>query len=249
MWGHAKDELKHYWLGSKLLWQEMKTSTNLVKRVVSGHQLTRRERQQLLKTSADMFRLVRQRGRAKLDFRGCASRVCVCPQVPFAVFVIVPFMELLLPLTLKLFPNMLPSTFEVRTRRRVVSHCVCAGVCVTWVRVARLQTQSKKEEVLQKQLKLRMDMAVFLQDTVQEMAKSMVKSGPDDNKGVKELMQLIEAVRVRADVLHRGVLVMSADAASARRCGAGSRCPTTSSSPAPRSSRTSSRWTTSPAHR
>ena len=32
--------------------------------------------------------------------------------VPFAVFVIVPFMELLLPVVLKLFPNMLPSTFE-----------------------------------------------------------------------------------------------------------------------------------------
>ena len=32
--------------------------------------------------------------------------------IPFAVFVIVPFMELLLPVALKLFPNMLPSTFE-----------------------------------------------------------------------------------------------------------------------------------------
>lgn len=32
--------------------------------------------------------------------------------VPFAVFLIVPFMELLLPVALKLFPNMLPSTFE-----------------------------------------------------------------------------------------------------------------------------------------
>ena len=32
--------------------------------------------------------------------------------IPFAVFVIVPFMEFLLPVALKLFPNMLPSTFE-----------------------------------------------------------------------------------------------------------------------------------------
>lgn len=29
-----------------------------------------------------------------------------------SVFVLVPFMEALLPLALKLFPNMLPSTFE-----------------------------------------------------------------------------------------------------------------------------------------
>ena len=32
--------------------------------------------------------------------------------IPFSVFVIVPFMEFLLPVALKLFPNMLPSTFE-----------------------------------------------------------------------------------------------------------------------------------------
>jgi LETM1-like protein len=32
--------------------------------------------------------------------------------VPFAVFIVVPFMEFLLPVALKLFPNMLPSTFE-----------------------------------------------------------------------------------------------------------------------------------------
>lgn len=30
-----------------------------------------------------------------------------------SVFVLVPFMELLLPLALKIFPNMLPSTFQV----------------------------------------------------------------------------------------------------------------------------------------
>ena len=32
--------------------------------------------------------------------------------IPFAVFVIVPFMELLIPVVLKVFPNALPSTFE-----------------------------------------------------------------------------------------------------------------------------------------
>jgi LETM1 and EF-hand domain-containing protein 1 len=32
--------------------------------------------------------------------------------IPFSVFVIVPFAELLLPVALKLFPNMLPSTYE-----------------------------------------------------------------------------------------------------------------------------------------
>lgn len=37
--------------------------------------------------------------------------------VPFSVFVIVPFAELLLPVALKLFPNMLPSTYEGQKSR------------------------------------------------------------------------------------------------------------------------------------
>lgn len=37
--------------------------------------------------------------------------------VPFSVFVIVPFAELLLPVALKLFPNLLPSTYEGQTSR------------------------------------------------------------------------------------------------------------------------------------
>lgn len=36
--------------------------------------------------------------------------------VPFAFFLIVPFMELLLPVALKLFPNMLPSTYESKSQ-------------------------------------------------------------------------------------------------------------------------------------
>lgn len=44
---------------------------------------------QLVRTTADLFRLV-----------------------PFLVFVIVPFAEFLLPVALKLFPGMLPSTFQ-----------------------------------------------------------------------------------------------------------------------------------------
>jgi hypothetical protein len=37
--------------------------------------------------------------------------------VPFSVFVIVPFAELLLPIALKLFPNLLPSTYEGQKTR------------------------------------------------------------------------------------------------------------------------------------
>ena len=37
--------------------------------------------------------------------------------VPFTVFLIVPFMEFLLPFAIKLFPNMLPSTFEDKSKK------------------------------------------------------------------------------------------------------------------------------------
>lgn len=33
------------------------------------------------------------------------------------MFIIVPFMEFLLPVVLKLFPNMLPSTFETQSKK------------------------------------------------------------------------------------------------------------------------------------
>ncbi|MBN3306021.1 LETM1 protein, partial [Amia calva] len=89
-------------------------------RILNGNVLSRRERRQFLRTCADVFRLV-----------------------PFLVFIIVPFMEFLLPIALKLFPNMLPSTFE---------------------------TQSKKEERLKKELRLKLEMAKFLQDTIEEIA-------------------------------------------------------------------------------
>lgn len=49
---------------------------------------------QLMRTCADLFRLV-----------------------PFMVFIIVPFMEFLLPVFLKLFPDMLPSTFETESKK------------------------------------------------------------------------------------------------------------------------------------
>jgi hypothetical protein len=49
---------------------------------------------QLVRTVSDLFRLV-----------------------PFSVFIIVPFMELLLPVAIKLFPGMLPSTFQTATEK------------------------------------------------------------------------------------------------------------------------------------
>ncbi|XP_028270271.1 LETM1 domain-containing protein LETM2, mitochondrial [Parambassis ranga] len=115
------DELKHYYNGFRLLGIDIKIAGRMVWRLLHGHLLTRRERRQLMRTCADLFRLV-----------------------PFMVFIIVPFMEFLLPVFLKLFPEMLPSTFE---------------------------TESKKEEKQKKGLAAKLELAKFLQETIAEMAR------------------------------------------------------------------------------
>ncbi|KAL9026656.1 MAG: hypothetical protein Q9196_004710 [Gyalolechia fulgens] len=84
-----KKEILHYWDGTKLLATEVKISTRLALRMAAGYELSRRENRQLQRTVQDLARLV-----------------------PFSAFVIVPFAELLLPIALKLFPNLLPSTYE-----------------------------------------------------------------------------------------------------------------------------------------
>lgn len=84
-----KHELQHYWDGTKLLATEVRISSRLALRMAAGYELTRRESRQLQRTVQDLARLV-----------------------PFLPFVIVPFAELLLPVALKVFPNMLPSTYE-----------------------------------------------------------------------------------------------------------------------------------------
>ncbi|KAK9492452.1 LETM1-like protein-domain-containing protein [Lipomyces doorenjongii] len=89
LWTKIKDAIRHTWDGTRLLGVEIKISLKLAMKMLAGYELTRRESRQLKRTTEDLIRLV-----------------------PFSVFIIVPFAELLLPVALKLFPNMLPSTFE-----------------------------------------------------------------------------------------------------------------------------------------
>ncbi|XP_016010769.1 LETM1 domain-containing protein LETM2, mitochondrial isoform X3 [Rousettus aegyptiacus] len=93
------DELKYYYHGFSLLWIDTKVAARMVWKLLHGQVLTRRERRRLLRTCADFFRLV-----------------------PFMVFIIVPFMEFLLPMFLKLFPEMLPSTFESESKKVQTGH-------------------------------------------------------------------------------------------------------------------------------
>lgn len=137
-----KDELVHYWQGTKLLGLEIKISTKLTYKLLKGQKLTRREYRQLKRTTQDLVRLV-----------------------PFAVFIIVPFMEFLLPVALKLFPNMLPSTFE---------------------------DKFAKEEKKRKLLKVRLEMAKFLQETIAEAAAS---GRNHNNEAAKEFTEYFRKIR------------------------------------------------------
>ncbi|KAI5302882.1 hypothetical protein KEM56_000248 [Ascosphaera pollenicola] len=89
-----KKEVQHYWDGTKLLATEVRISTKLVVKMLLGYELSRREHRQLRRTIVDLGRLV-----------------------PFSAFVIIPFAELLLPIALKLFPNLLPSTYEGKSSK------------------------------------------------------------------------------------------------------------------------------------
>ncbi|CAN7991467.1 unnamed protein product [Ixodes hexagonus] len=137
------DEIVHYYHGFRLLFIDIRVSSRLVYRVLNGENLTRREHKQLVRTVSDLFRLL-----------------------PFSVFVIVPFMELLLPVALKLFPSMLPSTF---------------------------QTSSAKDAKIKKELKVKLEMAKFLQSTLDEMA--VKNRGEAHSHNAKEFAQFCEKIR------------------------------------------------------
>uniref|UniRef100_A0A8D2JAW1 Mitochondrial proton/calcium exchanger protein n=1 Tax=Varanus komodoensis TaxID=61221 RepID=A0A8D2JAW1_VARKO len=136
------DELKHYYHGFRLLWIDTKIAARMLWRILHGNTLSRRERRQFLRICADLFRLV-----------------------PFLVFVVVPFMEFLLPVALKLFPGMLPSTFE---------------------------TKSKKEERLKKELRVKLEVAKFLQDTIEEIA---LKNKAAKGNATKDFSAFFQKIR------------------------------------------------------
>ncbi|EED95520.1 predicted protein, partial [Thalassiosira pseudonana CCMP1335] len=122
----AVKEAHHYWMGSKLLAADIRTARHILGRTLRGSTLSRRERKQLLRTVTDVFRLV-----------------------PMSIFVLVPFMEFALPFALKLFPNMLPSTF---------------------------QDSLKEEEKMKRELQMRISMAGFFQEKHDAVEESDAES-------------------------------------------------------------------------
>lgn len=83
------DQVLHVWHGFRLLGVNIRVTIRLRNEMRQGQKLTRRERQLLQTTTQDLIRLV-----------------------PFSAFIILPGGELLLPIAIAMFPNLMPSTFE-----------------------------------------------------------------------------------------------------------------------------------------
>ena len=116
----------HYWHGSKLLAADTRIAMKLLSRLVSGRNLSRREHNLFVRVLADLGRII-----------------------PLSFFVLVPFMEVALPFALRLFPNLLPSTFEEK---------------------------HQKDEKLKKMLQIRLSIATVLNDTLESRAKMLQKA-------------------------------------------------------------------------
>lgn len=86
--------------------------------------------------------------------------------VPFSVFIIVPFMEFLLPFFIKFFPGMLPSTF---------------------------QTASEEELKMKNKLKVKIEMAKFLQETLDNMALQHIDHKSEEAKQFREWFHKIRS--------------------------------------------------------
>ncbi|SOV21143.1 LETM1-like protein, putative [Plasmodium sp. DRC-Itaito] len=88
-----KKNIKHtiVWVktGILLFLTNMKISKNLIIKRLKGYRLSYSEYKLLIRTMNDMFKLI-----------------------PFSFFIIIPFAEFLLPIFLKIYPNLLPSTFK-----------------------------------------------------------------------------------------------------------------------------------------
>lgn len=142
------DEVLHYYHGFRLLFIDINVARKLVGKVLRGKALTRREYMLLIRTTGDVFRLV-----------------------PFSVFIIVPFMELLLPVFIKFFPGMLPSTFA---------------------------TAKDKEDKARSNLKVKLEMAKFLQKTLDEMDVTNKDHKSEEAKDFIEFFRKLQTAGERA---------------------------------------------------
>ncbi|CAK5048820.1 unnamed protein product [Meloidogyne enterolobii] len=150
LWYLVRDLFVHTWHGLRLYFLEASISLKYMRKL-KRRSLTRRERNQLFTTLADTLRLA-----------------------PFMVFIIVPFMDFLIPFYIKFFPQMLPSTFH--------------GFV-------------KENESNLRQFKVKLKAAKFLRNTLDEIAEINEKKIEEalDEKKAYEFSQFLKKVREQED--------------------------------------------------
>eukprot|EP00010_Vexillifera_abyssalis_P009155 CAMPEP_0201546468 /NCGR_PEP_ID=MMETSP0173_2-20130828/2720_1 /ASSEMBLY_ACC=CAM_ASM_000268 /TAXON_ID=218659 /ORGANISM="Vexillifera sp., Strain DIVA3 564/2" /LENGTH=596 /DNA_ID=CAMNT_0047955121 /DNA_START=1001 /DNA_END=2788 /DNA_ORIENTATION=- len=163
IWAKIKHEVLHYVTGAKLLAANVGICKDLIKKLLHGGSLTRREKRLLRRTTLDIFRVF-----------------------PFMLFFIIPFLEFALPLFLKMFPQMLPSTFE---------------------------TSLQREENMKRQLKVKLEVAKFLQESVHSFVpqvNSDEKSNDDKSSDdAQQVQQILARVHSGEELLPNEILQLS----------------------------------------
>ncbi|XP_019636235.1 PREDICTED: LETM1 and EF-hand domain-containing protein 1, mitochondrial-like isoform X2 [Branchiostoma belcheri] len=144
LWVRFVEEVKHYYHGFRLLFLDFKVAARLFFKMWKGISLTRREYRQFTRTVADLGRIV-----------------------PFSLFLIIPMAEILLPFYVKLFPGLMPSTFE---------------------------DKKMKDERLRKQLRTRLDTARFLLKTMEELPVE-TRRRSSGRKSVEDFIQFMDRLR------------------------------------------------------
>ncbi|GFE54737.1 LETM1 family protein [Babesia ovis] len=134
------DGIKHtiHWCktGFRLYFANVKVSYYILLKRLKGHPMRYNERKLLMNTLNDALKLV-----------------------PFSFFLIVPFAELLLPVVIRLFPQMLPSTFRT--------------------------DNSKSDDYLQKKLLAKKELAQFFQELVQQRTNQILQDELDSSLKTK----------------------------------------------------------------
>lgn len=144
LWDRFKAEVMHYYHGFRLLGLDLRIASKTLWKILRGKTLTRREGNQFKRALSDIFRLA-----------------------PFSIFIIIPFAELALPIVIRLFPRLLPSTFE---------------------------DKSTREARLRGELSIKLKMAKFMQDTVEDIAMRSKKSSAE-NQATQDFANFFKKIR------------------------------------------------------
>ncbi|CBZ51015.1 hypothetical protein NCLIV_040900 [Neospora caninum Liverpool] len=130
----GKESAIHTWkwtvTGFSLFYANVRVSYQLLKKKILGHPLRYNEHKLLVRTTADALKLI-----------------------PFSLMIIIPLGELLLPVVLRLFPNMLPSTFFEK---------------------------QVDNAYLSRKLKAKQELAAFFQELVREHTKNIIEHESND---------------------------------------------------------------------